>query len=51
VGTANHFILDAVGGLIVVAAGFGVQWLMSGHPAHVPAQDPPELVPVAAAQP
>jgi hypothetical protein len=51
VGTANHFILDAVGGLIVVAAGFGVQWLMSGHPAHVPAQDPPENVPVAAAQP
>jgi hypothetical protein len=42
VGTANHFILDAVGGLVVVAAGFGVQWLMSGHPAHVPAQDEPE---------
>jgi PAP2 superfamily len=41
VGTANHFILDAVGGLIVVAAGFGVQWLMSGHPAHVPAADEP----------
>jgi hypothetical protein len=47
VGTANHFIIDAVGGLIVVAAGFGVQWLMSGHSAHEPAPDPepasPEL--------
>lgn len=43
VGTANHFILDAVGGLVVAAAGFGVQWLMSGHPAHAPAEDaPPE---------
>jgi hypothetical protein len=42
VGTANHFILDALGGLVVVAAGFGVQYLMSGHPAHVPAPDEPE---------
>jgi len=41
VGTANHFILDAVGGLVVAAAGFGVQWLMSGHPAHAPAEDAP----------
>jgi hypothetical protein len=41
VGTANHFIIDAVGGLIVVSAGFGVQRLMSGHPAHEPAPDPP----------
>jgi hypothetical protein len=41
VGTANHFILDAVGGIVVVVAGFGVQWLMSGHPAHEPAPDPP----------
>ena len=40
VGTANHFIIDAVGGLIVVAAGFVVQWLMSGHPAHRPAPSP-----------
>jgi PAP2 superfamily len=39
VGTANHFVIDAVGGLVVVAAGFGVQWLMSGHSAHAPAPD------------
>lgn len=47
VGTANHFILDAVGGLVVVAAGFGVQWLMSGHAAHVPAEDEPDRAPPA----
>jgi len=34
VGTANHFIIDAVGGIVVVAGGFLVQWLMSAHPAH-----------------
>ena len=44
VGTANHFIIDAVGGAVVVAAGFGVQWLMSGRPAHEPAPDPPDDV-------
>jgi PAP2 superfamily protein len=42
VGTANHFVIDAAGGLIVVAVGFGVQYLMSGHPAHQPAPDPPD---------
>jgi hypothetical protein len=45
VGTANHFILDAVGGLVVVAAGFAVQYLMSGHQAHVPAPDEPQDAP------
>jgi hypothetical protein len=39
VGTANHFIIDAAGGLAVVAAGFAVQWLMSGHAAHAPAPE------------
>jgi hypothetical protein len=39
VGTANHFIIDAVGGLAVVGAGFLVQYLMSAHAAHVPAPD------------
>ena len=50
VGTANHFIIDAAGGLAVVAAGFAVQWLMSGRPAHVPAPERPGE-PVAVAQP
>src|SRR6201999_1907977 len=34
IGTANHFIIDAVGGVAVVAGGFFVQWLMSGRSAH-----------------
>jgi hypothetical protein len=32
--TANHFVLDAVGGLITLAAGFGVQRLLQGRPAY-----------------
>lgn len=31
--TANHFILDAVGGAVALAAGFGAQRLLSGEPA------------------
>src|SRR4051812_18803328 len=31
VGTANHFVLDAVGGLLVLAVGFVVQRLLSGR--------------------
>ncbi len=30
VGTANHYVLDAVGGAVVVAAGFGLQYLLLG---------------------
>ncbi|MEU0805572.1 phosphatase PAP2 family protein [Streptomyces sp. NPDC005970] len=30
VGTANHWLLDAVGGAVVVAAGFGLQYLLFG---------------------
>jgi hypothetical protein len=33
VGTANHYLLDAVGGVVVLAAGFAVQRLLSGRPA------------------
>ncbi len=32
VGTANHFALDALGGVLVLAAGFGVQRMLSGQP-------------------
>src|SRR3954470_21046197 len=28
VGTANHFLLDAVGGVVIVTLGFAVQWLL-----------------------
>ncbi len=33
-GTANHYVLDAVGGVVTAALGFGVQWLASGHGAY-----------------
>ncbi len=33
IGTANHFVLDAVGGVAVLAAGFGVQWVLTGRHA------------------
>jgi hypothetical protein len=33
VGTANHYILDAVGGAFTVAVALGIQWLLSGHGA------------------
>lgn len=34
IGTANHFILDAVGGVVVLAIGFAVQRALSGRPAY-----------------
>jgi len=37
VGTANHFIIDAVAGLGVFLAGTGVQYLISGRSAFQPA--------------
>ena len=43
VGTANHFIIDAVGGALVLAAGFGVQWLLSGRGAYAPPVDAPDF--------
>jgi hypothetical protein len=42
VGTANHFVLDAVGGALVLVVGFGIQFLLSGHGAYVEAPDPVE---------
>ncbi len=32
-GTANHYILDAAGGVVTLMLGFGVQRLLSGRPA------------------
>lgn len=43
VGTANHFILDAVGGVLVLALGFGVQYLLSGRGAFVAPVDAPDF--------
>ena len=36
VGTANHYLIDAVGGAVVVVLAFGVQALLSGHGAFTP---------------
>jgi hypothetical protein len=35
VGTANHFVLDAAGGLLALVLGIGAQRLLSGRPAFV----------------
>jgi hypothetical protein len=43
VGTANHYIIDAVGGAVVVALAFGVQALLSGHGAYTPPFDAPDF--------
>jgi hypothetical protein len=43
IGTANHFLLDAVGGAAIVALGFGAQWLLSGRGAFVPPLDAPDF--------
>ena len=36
IGTANHFVLDAIGGAVIVALGFAVQWLLAGRGAFAP---------------
>jgi hypothetical protein len=36
VGTANHYIIDAVGGAVVITLAFGLQWVFSGHGAYTP---------------
>lgn len=43
VGTANHYILDALGGAAIVAFAFGVQALLSGHGAYTPPYDAPDF--------
>ena len=36
IGTANHFVLDAVGGVVVLGAGFLIQRILTGRPAYGP---------------
>jgi hypothetical protein len=43
IGTANHFIVDAVGGAAVVAFAFAVQAVLSGHGAYTPPYDAPDF--------
>lgn len=43
IGTANHFLLDAVGGVVVLGIGFGLQYLLSGRGAYTPPTDAPDV--------
>jgi hypothetical protein len=43
VGTANHYIIDAVAGAATLALAFGIQWLLSGHGAYTPPFDAPDF--------
>ncbi|MEU6081032.1 bifunctional glycosyltransferase 87/phosphatase PAP2 family protein [Streptomyces sp. NPDC047108] len=52
VGTANHFVLDAVGGATVLACGFGLQYVLLGRSRDEEGAAPAEaLEPAAAAAP
>jgi hypothetical protein len=44
VATANHYVLDAVGGVAVLAIGFAVQRLLSGRPAFADPRAVPAVV-------
>jgi hypothetical protein len=43
VGTANHFLIDAVGGAVIVAVGFAAQRLLSAHGAYTAPTDAPDF--------
>ncbi|WP_190128557.1 bifunctional glycosyltransferase 87/phosphatase PAP2 family protein [Streptomyces mashuensis] len=55
VGTANHYILDAVGGALVVAGGFGLQYVLMGPgrvaPAGIPGARRGDAEPAAEREP
>jgi len=42
IGTANHFVLDAVGGVVVLVLGFFIQRVLTGRPAFSPVVTNPE---------
>lgn len=43
IATANHFIVDAVGGAAVVVLAFATQAVLSGHGAYTPPYDAPDF--------
>jgi hypothetical protein len=51
VGTANHFIIDAVGGVVVFLVGCLIQYLLSGHRAFASTSDPVSVEPVQPTEP
>ena len=48
VGTANHFLVDALAGLVTFLLGAGTQYLMSGRSAFREAEDSPGATPTRA---
>jgi hypothetical protein len=42
IGTANHYIVDAIGGVAIVVLAFGIQAMLSGHGAFTPPYDAPD---------
>lgn len=40
IGTANHYVLDAVGGLVTLGLGFLVQRIIQGRPVFAPVPKP-----------
>jgi hypothetical protein len=48
IGTANHFVLDAAGGIVVLVLGFFTQRVLTGRPAYTPGA---EFVAVAGTNP
>ena len=43
IGTANHYVIDAVGGAATVIVAFGIQAVLSGHGAYTPPWDAPDF--------
>ena len=43
VATANHYVIDAVGGVVIVALAFGLQAVLAGHGAFTPPYDAPDF--------
>jgi hypothetical protein len=43
VGTANHYVVDALGGAAIVILAFGIQAMLSGHGAYTPPWDAPDF--------
>ncbi len=43
IGTANHYVIDAVGGAVIVVLAFGIQAVLSGHGAYTPPWDAPDF--------
>ncbi len=39
IGTANHYTLDAVGGVVALLGGYLIQWLLTGATSTVPAHE------------